>query len=329
MWPYSPWKGCSRSILGALLLLSACAKQDSTAVLVLRVGDQQHMLETLLAASGEGSPSGYRIEWSNFLGGPAVLAAQTGGSIDVGWMYETPLVFAQAAGSPIKVIAAARPVTPGTSALALVVAPNSPVHEVTDLKGHTVGFLPGTVTQYLLVRLLQRAGMSLSDVRPVTLTSIGPALLDNGTVDAAVTVDPYLSQMLTDHKARIVAIGGEPLTPDLQYIVASKRVLSDPTRVAAMGDLVKRFARGLRHRQEHPDAEAPVYAQAFGFSIPVIEQYLKRAPARATPIDSGVISAQQTLADTFLSLGLVTKHTDASELFDHRYDALITQVENP
>ena len=33
-------------------------------------------------------------QWSTFIGGPAVLAAQTGGSVDVGFMAETPLVFA-------------------------------------------------------------------------------------------------------------------------------------------------------------------------------------------------------------------------------------------
>jgi len=200
-------------LLGLLSLLGGCGGHVNSGQVVLRVGDQMHGLETLLKAAGEDKPGdGYTIEWSNFVGGPAVIAAQTGGSVDVGWMYETPLVFAQAAGSPIKVIAAARPVRPGTSSVALVVPVGSPVHGVANLRGRSVGFLRGTVTQYLLVRLLEQAGMSLSDIRSVNLTTLSTALLENGTMDAALTVDPYLSQMLADGKARIVATGGEQST---------------------------------------------------------------------------------------------------------------------
>jgi sulfonate transport system substrate-binding protein len=315
-------------LLGLLWMLGGCGGHSNSGQVVLRVGDQMHGLETLLQAAGEDNPGdGYSIQWSNFVGGPAVIAAQTGGSVDVGWMYETPLVFAQAAGSPIKVIAAARPVRPGTSSVALVVPVGSPIHGVPDLRGRSVGYLRGTVTQYLLVRLLEQAGMSLTDIRSVNLTTLSTALLENGTMDAAVTVDPYLSQMLADGKARILATGGEPITPDLQYIVASNRVLDDSSRAAALADFITRVARSMRKRQEQPDAEAPFYAKTLGFPIPIIEQYLKRAPARFTPIDRDVIGAQQTLADTFFKLGLVSRQTDAAQLFDHRYDALVAKDE--
>jgi sulfonate transport system substrate-binding protein len=313
-------------LLGLLSLLSGCGSHVDSRHVVLRVGDQLHVLQTLLKAASEDTPGdGYRIEWSNFVGGPALIAAQTGGSVDVGWMYETPLVFAQAAGSPIKVIAAARPIRPGTSSVALVVPVGSPIHRVADLRGRSVGFLRGTVTQYLLVRLLEQAGMSITDIRSVNLSTLSWALLENGTMDAAVTVDPFLSQMLADGKARIIATGGEPLTPDLQYIVASNRVLNDRSRAAALGDFVMHIARSMRKREANPDAEAPFYAKTLGYPIPVIEEYLKRAPARFTPIDRDVISAQQRLADTFFKLGLVSHQIDAAQLFDHRYDAMVAQ----
>jgi sulfonate transport system substrate-binding protein len=313
-------------LLGLLSLLGGCGGHAKSGQIVLRVGDQMHMLETMLKAAGEDEPGdGYSIEWSNFVGGPAVIAAQTGGSVDVGWMYETPLVFAQAAGSPIKVIAAARPVRPGTSTVALVVSVDSPIHGVADLKGRSVGYQRGTVTQYLLVRLLEQAGMSLTDVRSVNLTTLSSSLLQNGTMDAAVTVDPYLSQMLADGKARILASGGEPLTPDLQYIVASNRVLEDPSRAAALGDFILRMSRSMRKREEDPDTEAPIYAKNLGLAVPIIAQYLKRAPTQFTPIGPDVVSAQQTLADTFYKLGLVSKQIDAAQLFDHRYDELVAQ----
>lgn len=313
-------------LAGFVLALGGCGSggQDQT---VLRVGDQVHGLETLLKAAGEDKPTGYRIEWSNFLGGPAVTAAQTGGSVDVGWMYETPLVFAQAAGSPVKVVAAARPVKAGTSNVALIVPTGSPIRSVRDLRGRRVGLMPGTVTQYLVVRLLEREGLSLADIRPVTLGSVSSAMLDNGTIDAAVSVDPYLSQQLLSGKARILASGGAPVTPDLQYAVASDKALADPAKAKAIGDLVARIGRALRAREADPDKAVPVYAKALNLPEPVIAQYLRRAPARLIPIDAAVVADQQVLGDTFLKIGLIRKPNDAARLFDHRYDAIVREQE--
>jgi sulfonate transport system substrate-binding protein len=71
-------------LLGLLSLLGGCGGHVNSGQVVLRVGDQMHGLETLLKAAGEDKPGdGYTIEWSNFVGGPAVIAAQTGGSVDV------------------------------------------------------------------------------------------------------------------------------------------------------------------------------------------------------------------------------------------------------
>src|SRR5262245_10299751 len=106
LWPRIVLKLAFLALAAAFLF--GCSRSEPAAdsgPTTLRVGDQIETLQRLLRASGQDKPSDYKIEWSNFLGGPAVIAAQTGGSVDVGWMAETPLVFAQAAGSPVKVIA--------------------------------------------------------------------------------------------------------------------------------------------------------------------------------------------------------------------------------
>ena len=72
----------SKLPVGIALLLAACSSgtgDKSTAGTVLRVGDQQLNLQTLLKAAGEDSAQG--VEWSNFIGGPAIIAAETGGSV--------------------------------------------------------------------------------------------------------------------------------------------------------------------------------------------------------------------------------------------------------
>lgn len=111
---------------GALLTLAACGGSKGGDGTTLRIGDQLHALKSSLDVAGEGKPPGYTIEWANFVGGPPIIAAQTGGSLDVGWMAETPLIFAQAAGSLVKVIAVSKTIEGGGSPYALVVRPDSP-----------------------------------------------------------------------------------------------------------------------------------------------------------------------------------------------------------
>jgi sulfonate transport system substrate-binding protein len=309
---------------GALLASCSGAKEDS--VTVLRVADQMHVLQSALAASGEDKPKGYRIQWSNFVGGPNVIAAQTGGSVDLGWMAETPLVFAQAAGSPVKVVAVSQGTRPGSSNVALVVAANSPVRSVAELKGKKVGYGAGTITQYLLVRLLEEQGLSLDDITPVRIASLSTASLGR-SVDAYTTGEPMLSQDLAAGRIRVLSYGGKPHTPGFGYLVASDKALADQKRVAAMGDFAVRIARATRWQRDNVAKAAPVTAKAYNVSPQIAEQILRRTPIRYTPIDPSIVAEHQQEADQFLKLGLIRKRVDAAQLFDSRYNALIGEVE--
>src|SRR5688572_7695230 len=118
---------------GAFLSLAACGGAADSGT-TIKIGDQLHALKSSLDVSGEGQPTDYKIEWANFVGGPPIIAAQTGGSLDVGWMAETPLIFAQAAGSPVKVVAVSKTIDGGGSPYALVVKPDSPIRSIADIK---------------------------------------------------------------------------------------------------------------------------------------------------------------------------------------------------
>lgn len=320
----------NKIFLVSLLLLSACTPSNSEGgndAVVLKVGDQFGVLKSTLQSAGQDRPTGYEIEWSNFPSGPTIIAAETGGSVDIGHMMETPLVFAQAAGSPVKVVAVARRARAGTSALAVVVARESTITKIGDLKGKQVGFTPGTAAHYLITRLLGQEGLSLDDIRPVNIANSGPALLANGTVDATVTGDPLLSQMLAARHARIIATGGEPLTPDFNYLVASEKALKDDKRAAAIGDFAVRVARATAWQCDHVAEAAPIMAKTYNISIPIADAMLRRAPGRYVPISSEVIAAHQKEADAFHHLGLISRKIDARALFDQRYNALIAAAD--
>ena len=90
--------------------------------------------------------------------------AETGGSVDLGDMAETPTIFAQAAGDPVKVVAATVSANPKVSPFDLVVPANSSIKSIAQLKGQSVAVQEGTVEQYFFVQELQKAHIPYSGV---------------------------------------------------------------------------------------------------------------------------------------------------------------------
>ncbi len=312
--------------LGALLSLAACGDMSDNGK-TLRIGDQLHALKSSLDVSGEGQPTDYGIEWANFVGGPPIIAAQTGGSLDVGWMAETPLIFAQAAGSPVKVIAVSKTVDGGGSPYALVVKPDSPIRSIADLEGKSVSFMKGTVLHYFVARLLDKQGLSLKDIKTVQATGFGTGLLDKGSADAITIGEPWLTQALDAGKVRILASGAPPNTPGFFYLVASDAALADPVKAKAIGDLVARAARATRWQRENPAKAAPALAKRYNVDAATAEKIIRRAPAGYAPISDAIIAAHQDEADLFFKEGLIRKRLDASQIFDKRYNDIVAAQE--
>ena len=312
--------------LGALLSLTACggagSGADGTTIKVadhvskercenaaaINVADQLHALKSSLDVAGEATPTDYTIEWANFIGGPPIIAAQIGGSIDVGWMAETPLIFAQAAGSPVKVVAVSQSAKEGGSAYALVVKPNSPIRTAADLKGRSVTFMKGTVLHYFIANLLDQQGLSLKDITQVQATSFGTGLLDKDAADAIILTEPFLTELEAAGKIRVIATGAD-YTPGFNYLVASEAALADPAKAKAIG------------------AAAPALAKQYHVSVATAEKIIERSPSRYTPIDADVIAKHQAEADLFLKEGLIRKKLDVGSIFDKRYNAIAAAQE--
>src|SRR5271166_6137299 len=123
---------------------------------VLRVGEQLKNLSTILALGGQDRNFPYQVQYSEFVGGPPMLQAFEGGSLDVGFIASTPLIFAQAAGQPVTAVAGW---ASAGSPYALVSAPT--VHSIrswADLRGKRVAFQEGTALESALLEGLQSAG---------------------------------------------------------------------------------------------------------------------------------------------------------------------------
>jgi sulfonate transport system substrate-binding protein len=295
--------------LAATIVGASAQTQDK----VVRIGFQKYGKLVLLKSKGTLEPKlkalGYSVTWTEFPSGPPLLEAINVGAIDFGNTGESPPIFAQAAGAPIRYVAFEPPAPKGE---AILVPKDSALAGVADLKGKKVALNKGSNVHYLLVKALEKAGVNYSDISPVFLAPADArAAFERGAVDAWAIWDPYLAAAEASLNARVLADGTDTV-PNTQFYFASRKFLeADPKIVDALLD-------GLREVDAWAKSDIHAVAEqlspSVGLPVPVLEQALKRQAYGIKPIDEQVLVEQQKLADTFHELGLIPKPIHVSDI---------------
>ena len=273
---------------------------------VVRIGYQKYGNFILLKGTGalekKLAAQGITVEWREFPSGPPLLEALNAGAIDIGQAGEAPPIFAQAANAGFVYIAHEPPAPKGE---AILVPKDSPIRSVADLKGTKVALNKGSNVHYLLVKLLEQAGLKYSDIQPVFLAPADArAAFESGAVDAWVIWDPYQAAAEVAIKARTLADGAGAVENNQFYLARKSFADSHPQVI----DSVLAAVNDVDHWAE---GNAPVVAQqlsaGIGIPAPVLEIALKRQTYGIKPLDQHTIAQQQQIADTFYALGLLPK----------------------
>jgi sulfonate transport system substrate-binding protein len=315
------------TMVGGLSAASAGAASKSAKLnlsgVTVTFGDQFKEYQTILSATNALAGAPYTVKWTDFVGGPPIIAAETGGSVDLGDMAETPTIFAQAAGDPVKVVAVTQGANPKISPFAIVVPAASPIKSVSQLKGQTVAVQEGTVEQYVLIQLLKKAGLSYGSVNVDNLSVIdSSAAVSSGKVAAAVISQPLTAIDLAGGNVRILAsAAGSSQT--LGYLTASQSALSNPKTAAAIADFIVRFYKAAAILKKDPAIAETAYVKIYGVNLAEAKEAASSVQSVATPITSSIISYQQTEANTFLKLGLITKKLNVKSVFDLPYNKAV------
>jgi sulfonate transport system substrate-binding protein len=289
-------------------------------------GDQLKEYQTIFAATNALSGAAYKVNWTDFIGGPPVIAAETGGSVDLGDMAETPTIFAQAAGDPVKVVAVTQGANPKVSPFDILVPAGSPIKKLSQLRGQTIAVQEGTVEQYFLIQALKKAGIPYTAVtiENLTVTDASTAVT-NGKVDAAVVSQPLTGIDLAGGKAHQL-INGAGYLQTLGYLTASQAALANPAKAAAIANFINRFYRAAAALRKEPLLAAQTYVKTYGVSLAVAMQAVVSAQSIATPVTPAIISYQQSEANTFLKLGLITKQINVKGVFDLPYNKQVSKA---
>ncbi|OWK42804.1 putative aliphatic sulfonates-binding protein precursor [Pseudomonas oleovorans subsp. oleovorans] len=272
----------------------------------LRIGYQKYGTLVLLKAKGtlekRLAEQGVEVKWTEFPGGPQLLEGLNVGSVDFGVTGETPPVFAQAAGADLLYVANEPPAPTGE---AILVAKDSPIKSVAELKGKKVALNKGSNVHYLLVRALEDAGLKYGDITPVYLPPADArAAFERGSVDAWVIWDPFQSAAEKQLQARTLR-DGSGLVDNHQFYLATRTYAEQHPQV--IGALVEEIRGVGEWVKGNLDEATSQVAPLIGLSPDITRQAVERQGYGAQFITPDVVEAQQKIADTFTELKLIPK----------------------
>jgi len=284
-----------------------------TALKTLSIGYQKASINVVIANENkllEQAFPNLDIKWYEFPGGPQILEALAVGSVDIGTTGDTPPVYAQAGGKTLNYIAyeTAKP-----NSSAILIPQNSTIKTLSDLKNKRVAVLRGSSSHYLLVRALQKANLTWSDIKPIWLSPTDArAAFQKGAIDAWAIWDPYYAAAELEDHAKVLTTGVD-LSPNYTFYLGSNQILKNhPNEIKR---ILKQLGETDTWVWSHQPETIKLIAQSTGLSEQVSQKFLERRPnpSHVQFVTPQVIQDQQQLADTFSNLKIIPKAIDIQQ----------------
>ncbi len=215
----------------------------------------QGLIESALGDSVE-------VEWIQSAGSNKANELLRSGSVDVGSTAGSAALFARANGSPIKVI----DIYSQPEWSAIVVAADSDITDVAQLKGKSVAATKGTDPYFFLLQALETAGLSVSDVEVQNVQHAdGRALLEGGSVQAWSGLDPIMAAAEVESGAKLIYRNVDFNT--YGFLNATEEFITEHADVAQV--VVDAYEEARAWALEHPDETAQLLADAASIDLEV------------------------------------------------------------
>ncbi len=278
----------------------------------LKIGYQKASVTLALARAknvfeAKLQPLGYDVSWAEFTSGPPMMEALNAGAVNFGYTGEPPVIFAQAAGTPIVYAAATNP---SPRAVAILKPANSKLQSVADLAGKQVAVAKGSSAHYLLVSALAHANVPYESVTKVFLQPADArAAFASGDVDAWSIWDPFYAgaqaagaRVLTD---------GTGLMPNRAFYSSTKDFsASSPDALNAAIEVVNALEIW---EGKNIDETATDISPGIGLPAPVLKTWFTRQKYGVNKLTPEIFADQQKIADAFFKLGLIPSKIDVTQ----------------
>jgi sulfonate transport system substrate-binding protein len=263
-------------------------------------------------------PSGTKVKWTLSQGSNRALEYLNANSIDFGSTAGLAAVLSRANGNPIKsVYVYSRP-----EWTALVVAKDSPIKTVADLKGKKIAATKGTDPYLFLLRTLKLYGIKKSDVEIVHLQHPdGRAALESGRVDAWAGLDPHMAASELQANSRLLYRNVSFNTYGfLNVTVEFAKKYPDQVK-----QVLAAYERARLWILANPKEASQLQADEAKISLAVAKVQLNRTDFSNPFIGREQRDALQAAAPILLQEDLVKKGTDLNKVINDLIDPSFVQ----
>ena len=295
------------TLLSASALTAACGQEGDVASRKVKLAFQKNGV--MLVAQTRGSlieplkSKGITpLEWVEFPAGPPLLEAMAVGAVDLGLTGDTPPIFSQVAGAPMKYVAQVRL---SGKAGGVITPKGSKIQSLQDLKGKKLCFTRGSSAHNSAVLALQSVGLTLNDVESVNLSPAdAAAAFAQGGIDGWVIWDPFYTLPMRDQGARKL-IGLDALVGGASFLLANAKFVE--SRPDDLKIILTAIANEGVWCAANTDEVADITAKAAGLDLELLKDTMKRTDFKVEPLSDDVLSAQQANVDRFVELKIIPK----------------------
>lgn len=261
---------------------------------------------------------GVTVKWTDFESGPPMNESFAAGQQDIGVIGDVPSVAAIAAGQKNVFIAAAD----GGPSYAMLVADDSGIKSVADLKGKKIGLTIGSTAQNLAGKLLAKAGLDIKkDVQVINIsTGDAQTVLLNKNVDAVVIWEPNVSRLDATDKIHILTHGGDIGFPGVNVVFARQEfVKANPDIVKAY---LKEYWRATKEYEKNPKEYAELLSKYFKLDPGLVAKAASKY-AYVLKFDKAEVDGLQDTVSFLIQTGSIKKEIQVK---DYVEDAIAKSV---
>lgn len=273
--------------------------------------------QALAQMTGVFANAPYQVKFARFTYGPPLVQAAASGDIDLGSVGDVPPITGAAKEYGFKIVAVERSLTPTQALENIIVPKGSPIQTLAQLRGKKIAVPQGSSAHGLVLNALKSAGLTPQDVRLDFLSpAAGASAFAAGKVDAWAIWNPQ-SAIAIAAGARVLAKGLPPIDQTSSYFIANEASLNNPTKRAALTDVLERLSREFAWAVQHPDKYAQALAQEDGISLADAKTAVAADESRVTPVEPADITLEQSLSDAFLEADQITQKVDITSIVDN------------
>lgn len=308
--------------LGATMIASLAAAFPAHANDKIRAGKAINVIWAMIpldigVQEGLFAKYGVDVEVITMSGGAKLQQGLVSDSLDIGIDGGTSLVFA-AKGSPVIGIAA---VAGAPSNFAVVVAADSSINTVADLKGRILGVATnGSFPQWLIKRLAVAQGWGPDGIRTVALGGFeaSASAMETHETDGFMGAVEGGLTLAEKHKAKIITTMGSYVPHFHNHVLMARKEL-----VADHPDTVKRFLQGffatIAYMKGHRDETIKISSDVMHMSTAVMSKTYDDEISMMSTDGAFDPQAIEVLKSTYVEMGMLDQKPATDQLLTTQF----------